>query len=1378
MSYGSSTSLEELTNGSFNLNVSTAKIETLTPGLPVKSSSDKELVSGLIDIDEVSFTPITNPLLDTLVCQDVETDDYLSVNQELQKIDNFNASAPSVTSINGSVECDQLLTDTLTDPTASSAISLTDDTIDIQSSNVLINGQPIQTDTTLSATELIVNPTTGDDLTGARGDSNKPYATLSAAYTAALDGDTIICHAGDLGSSPFTMTKVVDIRAYGSGFSKTQHTYVSGVTFNYAAANPSKGVRISGILFKGPTTFIGGNLSGTTRFDHCSFQSVTFNAGSYAGGHYFAGCFMDGAFTLRDAFCVFTDCSGSSAHAFVVRSGVLVVESWISTMGPLLHTGGIASISNVQSWGPDASGRAIFSGVSNGTPDTQGIVLRDCFLINGATPIPIEVAGSVSIFLTIYKCQITEANMILTGPYTSPNVQTVTTGPMTQPVLRMEDTSDPLVVPDGILSLYSKNDSLYTKNSAGDVVKLSTQPEAGYTTNRIMKSDAAGTLSVSQMSCVEDKNNAENWRLESTNPAITLANSAAGSSQYSISSGGVTSAVQGSATDMRLSHAGGNQLTISPTEVKLGNQLNANSNPLINVSRVNINSSNVAVGSTTADLTINTGTTAIGAQALDAYTSNVIGSNSALGYQAGKAFDGAGECTFLGHLSGNGHLTGSTCTYVGAQSTDTLTNASNQTVIGSGAQGNASNQVVLGNTSVTQVINSGASTCDLGAPSHEFKDLYMSGTANVGGIDVGTGSVVNMADPTNPQDAATKAYVDAQTGGSSSKTQNISATQTTPGVTKINDVTSTNSLYLRDEGLSTWDPASGVGAAGTPIFDRSVLTCQSSANGVKFIPATDAFTFGDALTWEFNISGAVTADDLYLGFVGNATPNNGVVNFCGLKADGTIYNNGSSVGGSGAAVWKNGGTIKFLIQGNVWSTVVNGTPIAPSYTIPNSLNFRPCLITDVADPAITTYECTIYDNDTVVAEVLGVLEMGGEIEMGGYRISNLGVPFNATDAATRDYVDNAVAQPTSKTQNIDIAETVPGTTQINGVVTTANIQAIGVPTQSITLDGSTLAINNAGATAQISDIGLVDITTPASIIMNAASIIDLDLSTATPARIQLDGSAGAINMTTDTGKLIINSTGPLMANDDSTSSIGITQSTLDVDLKIPNAFLKLDRSTGIIVANGTGFSTANTGPVTIYGGGDGFDIENGRLRTNIPIYIGDRPVVSSGFVLTGSATAANSTAEIVIIGPGSVGVGSLTAAANSAKVGSATRLVFSGSFDNANTSSTCTVRIKLGTQTINTLLLDADAVNANSPWKIEADYTVTAIGATGNIKSNVMFTYIDDDVMKGLGNNVAAQAINTTVAQDLSITAQWNLVSTSNTITVDQFVSTQVYNPQ
>ena len=69
----------------------------------------------------------------------------------------------------------------------------------------------------LSETELLVNPTHGNDSTGVRGDGSKPFATLFGAYGASQPRDTIICQSGDLGSTPLTVTYAITITAASAG---------------------------------------------------------------------------------------------------------------------------------------------------------------------------------------------------------------------------------------------------------------------------------------------------------------------------------------------------------------------------------------------------------------------------------------------------------------------------------------------------------------------------------------------------------------------------------------------------------------------------------------------------------------------------------------------------------------------------------------------------------------------------------------------------------------------------------------------------------------------------------------------------------------------------------------------------------------------------------------------------------------------------------------------------------------------------------------------------------------------------------------------------------------------------------------------------------
>jgi len=80
LSSDSATSLASLQDGTFNLSVASASMSDLTPGLPVKTNSDKKLVSGLIEVDEINATLLTNPLVGTLEATDFKTASVPSFN--------------------------------------------------------------------------------------------------------------------------------------------------------------------------------------------------------------------------------------------------------------------------------------------------------------------------------------------------------------------------------------------------------------------------------------------------------------------------------------------------------------------------------------------------------------------------------------------------------------------------------------------------------------------------------------------------------------------------------------------------------------------------------------------------------------------------------------------------------------------------------------------------------------------------------------------------------------------------------------------------------------------------------------------------------------------------------------------------------------------------------------------------------------------------------------------------------------------------------------------------------------------------------------------------------------------------------------------------
>ena len=53
--------LATLQIGVFPLNVASAVIQSLAPSLPLKTTATKQLVSGLIQLTDCAFAPLTNP---------------------------------------------------------------------------------------------------------------------------------------------------------------------------------------------------------------------------------------------------------------------------------------------------------------------------------------------------------------------------------------------------------------------------------------------------------------------------------------------------------------------------------------------------------------------------------------------------------------------------------------------------------------------------------------------------------------------------------------------------------------------------------------------------------------------------------------------------------------------------------------------------------------------------------------------------------------------------------------------------------------------------------------------------------------------------------------------------------------------------------------------------------------------------------------------------------------------------------------------------------------------------------------------------------------------------------------------------------------------
>ena len=98
--------------------------------------------------------------------------------------------------------------------------------------------------------------------------------------------------------------------------------------------------------------------------------------------------------------------------------------------------------------------------------------------------------------------------------------------------------------------------------------------------------------------------------------------------------------------------------------------------------------------------------------------------NVSIGHSSGLLLTG-NSSTFVGTFAGDSVTTGQNNTCIG-RSSDAAPTLLNQTAIGFQATCDASNQVTLGNGSVTHIRS--MANCDLGSGSSEFKDIYTNGT--------------------------------------------------------------------------------------------------------------------------------------------------------------------------------------------------------------------------------------------------------------------------------------------------------------------------------------------------------------------------------------------------------------------------------------------------------------------------------------------------------------------------------------------------------------------------------------------------------------------------------------------------------------------------
>lgn len=143
-----------LSNGTVNAFLAGLTVANLRPSMPVKTNSVNTLISSKLDIKDINNLEsrldngISNPFNGTLKVNDLETNDTFSLNDELQKIDNFTAStqAPDITNITGLTKTTELATGRVYDTSQSTFIDLDGTDVNVSSNDLLLNGSSVITE--------------------------------------------------------------------------------------------------------------------------------------------------------------------------------------------------------------------------------------------------------------------------------------------------------------------------------------------------------------------------------------------------------------------------------------------------------------------------------------------------------------------------------------------------------------------------------------------------------------------------------------------------------------------------------------------------------------------------------------------------------------------------------------------------------------------------------------------------------------------------------------------------------------------------------------------------------------------------------------------------------------------------------------------------------------------------------------------------------------------------------------------------------------------------------------------------------------------------------------------------------------------------------
>ena len=203
--------------------------------------------------------------------------------------------------------------------------------------------------------------------------------------------------------------------------------------------------------------------------------------------------------------------------------------------------------------------------------------------------------------------------------------------------------------------------------------------------------------------------------------------------------------------------------------------------------------------------------------------------------------------------------------------------------------------------------------------------------------------------------------------------------------------------------------------------------------------------------------------------------------------------------------------------------------------------------------------------------------------------------------------------------------------------------------------------------------------------------------------------------------------------------------------------------TGLTTATGgitLGAGTTTVWPLRFTSGTSLTDAVAGTLEYNgACLYfteVIDRRCISvAADTIVAPTSVSNTTNETVLF------TGSISAA--ELKAGKVIRVTGMGKLSTDDASNVVTLRVKIGTVTIITMASTAK-IATDKPWHTDCTMTIRTAGAGGTVSGHGHVQIEDTD----FSDNTSSQAIDTTAANNVTITAQWNTADADDIITIDQ----------